>query len=153
MPAARALVLLLLLGACAVKGYDLGWRSDDRLAGLLGAPLDGIAPCRSEPGVPPRRTPCQVLLSALEAELRALSPRSNAPEALGAECRVDKCSYANAYERRDVGLAAILPVYRKIPLRMVRIRFERGADGGWSVTGLSVLDQAPPNYGPVRIGG
>lgn len=150
----RWLVLLaVVLSGCAVKGYDLGWQRDDRLARVLGAPLDGIAPCRVRPDAEPPRAACAALADAITAELREIGPGSLAPEALGAECRADGCRYANRYERRDIGLATILPVYRKIPLRTVRVRIARGSSGGWRLEQLSVLDQTPPDYGPVRVGG
>lgn len=82
----------------------------------------------------------------------ALPPLADAPESLGARCSADNCSYGNAYERRDVGLALVLPVFRKVVLREVHAHFSRELDGRWALDALSVGDVPPPNYGPLRIG-
>jgi hypothetical protein len=146
-------MLALLPGACAVKGYELGWAREDRLSALLGAPLDGIAPCRLRSAASAPRASCEAVAAEINRALGTLGAGDKAPTALGAKCRADGCSYANRYERRDIGLAAVVPIYRKITLRTVRARLERTPGGLWRLEDLSVLDQAPPDYGPGRIGG
>ena len=70
---------------------------------------------------------------------------------VGARCRGDRCTYANVYERRDVGTALIVPVYKRIVLREARLAMLL-TDGRWQLDTLSIRDNAPPGYGPVRIG-
>ena len=152
---AAALLLSAALAGCAVKGYELGWRDADRIAPLLGRPLDPLAGCRHREGgttARPARPACDGLIDAVGALAAALPPVEAAPEALGARCRASVCTYANVYERRDVGLALVLPVFRKIVLREARGRFVL-RDGAWQLADFAVLDLPPPSYGPVRIGG
>jgi hypothetical protein len=151
--AALALLLAAALAGCAVKGYELGWRDPDRIAPLLGRPLDALAGCRSGQHGSAPGAACARLVREIEAMAAALPPTATAPEALGARCGGDACSYANVYERRDVGIALVVPVFRKIVLREARGRFVRGGDGRWRLDALSVTDLPPPGYGPVRIGG
>ena len=146
------LVLVLLTGGCAVKGYDLGWRLEGRLTAHLGQPLDALAGCVIAPGAPDPPAACRALDGRIAAELAALPPLANAPTALGARCDAERCTYANVYERRDVGTALIVPVYKRIVLREARIGMVLD-DGRWRVETLSVRDNAPPGYGPVRVGG
>ncbi|MEM0990114.1 MAG: hypothetical protein AAGK00_14650 [Pseudomonadota bacterium] len=82
-----------------------------------------------------------------------MSGRPTPPSILGFRCQSQRCTYANQWERRDIGAATIIPVYRKTVLREVRLAAERGEDGVWRVSGLSVRDLTGPSYGPVRIGG
>jgi hypothetical protein len=152
-PAAIALLLLAAaVSACAVKGYELGWRGMDRIAPLLGRPLDRLSGCRHGSGASARAAACRELVSAIEALASDLPPTRDAPEALGARCGASACSYGNAYERRDVGLALVVPLFRKVVLREARARFVRH-DGTWRLDALSITDLPPPSYGPVRIGG
>ena len=148
----RLLLALLVLSACAVKGYDLGWRKDDAIAPLLGAPLDALSGCVVAPSAPAPNRACRALAEDIEARLAALPRIARAPEALGARCDRDRCTYANVYERRDVGTALILPVYKRIVLREARIRLLL-EQGRWRVEVVSVRDNAPPGYGPVTVGG
>ena len=152
----RALLVLLMLapvlGACAVKGYDLGWRLDGRLTVHLGRPLDPLAGCVVAPEAPDPPPECRTLESRLSQELAALPPLANAPEALGARCSGARCTYANVFERRDVGTALVIPVYKRIVLREARIGMVL-EDGRWRVEFLSIRDNAPPGYGPVTFGG
>ena len=148
----RALLALLVLSACAVKGYDLGWRLDDRLAVHLGRPLDALAGCVIAPEAPEPPGECRVLEGRIAGELAALPPLANAPEALGARCDGARCTYANVFERRDVGTALVIPVYKRIVLREARIGMALKG-GRWQVEFLSVRDNAPPGYGPVTVGG
>ena len=150
--ATAPLLLAAALAGCAVKGYELGWRNADRIAPLLGRPLDPLVGCRYRNGAATSAA-CAGLVREIEAMAAALPPTGDAPEALGARCGVGACSYGNAYERRDVGLALVLPVVRKIVLREARARFVRDAEGGWRLDMLTVQDVPPPSYGPVRIGG
>ena len=147
------LLLTAALAGCAVKGYELGWREDDRIAALLGRPLDALSGCRYSEGAGTPTAACAGLVRDVRGVLASLPPGRDAPQALGARCGRDACSYVNAYERRDVGVAVVLPVFRKVVLREARARFLRGADGRWQLDILSVADEAPPSYGPVRIGG
>lgn len=147
----RALVLIVLLGACAVKGYDLGWRKDGRLTGFLGTPLDEISGCVAGPAVPAPRRACEALIRRVDAVLSGLPALAEAPVVLGARCRGDRCTYANVYERRDVGTALIVPVYKRIVLREARLGMVLDAQG-WRIETVSIRDNAPPGYGPVRIG-
>lgn len=148
----RALLCALLVGACAIKGYDLGWRKDGRLSAHLGAPLDALSGCAIGPDGQARDRSCAAVKAGIETELSALPAQPGAPEVLGARCRDDRCSYANVYERRDVGTALILPVYKRIVLREARLGMVL-AGGRWQLDTLSIRDNAPPGYGPVRIGG
>ena len=100
-------------GACAVKGYDLGWRDEDPIAPLLGRPLDALADCRSAEGAPAPVPACAGLVRELGDLVAALPPLADAPTSLGARCAGRACSYSNAYLRRDVGLALVVPVFRK----------------------------------------
>ena len=84
--------------------------------------------------------------------MRSVPPLPNAPEALGARCDAERCTYANVYERRDVGTALVIPVYKRIVLREARIGMVL-ADGRWQVEYLSIRDNAPRGYGPVTVGG
>jgi hypothetical protein len=140
--------IALAVPGCAVKGYDLGWRVEDRFAPLLGTPLDSASGCRWVRGRDVSDG-CRALLSDLDRVLAGTRLQAGQP---GLSCRGSVCSYRNAFQRRDIGLALILPVYRKITVREVRARFER-TDGRWQVAELVVLDAPPPTYGPVRIGG
>jgi hypothetical protein len=140
------------LAGCAVKGYDIGWRGDP-IAALLGRPLDALSGCRHAEGAEPPAPACAGLVRDVRALLASLPPGRDVPEVLGARCGADACSYVNAYERRDVGLALVLPVFRKVVLREARARFVRGPDSRWRLDLISVADRAPPTYGPVRIGG
>jgi hypothetical protein len=148
-----AVILAAALTGCAVKGYDLGWRNQDAIAPLLGRPLDALASCRYGQGSQTPTVACAELVGDLGAMVSSLPLGRNAPQALGARCGADACSYGNAYERRDVGLALVLPVFRKVVLREARARFLRGPDRRWRLDGLSISDQPPPDYGPIRIGG
>jgi hypothetical protein len=150
---ALASLLAAALAGCAVKGYELGWRDADRIAPLLGRPLDALAGCRYGEGAATPAPACARLVGEVQALAAALPPSADAPEALGARCIGSSCSYGNAYERRDVGVALVLPVFRRIVLREARGRFVRSADRGWRLEALSVTDVPPPSYGPVRIGG
>ncbi|MEO1491983.1 MAG: hypothetical protein AAFV19_07510 [Pseudomonadota bacterium] len=143
-----ALLIAMAMPGCAVKGYDLGWRAEDRFAPSLGVPLDAASGCRWREG-DVRSTGCTGLIADIDRELAASRLTAEAP---GLRCEGTVCSYRNVYERRDVGLALIVPVYRKIVVREVRARFEKRA-GQWRVTEMVVVDTPPPNYGPVRIGG
>lgn len=149
----RVLALVLLLSACAVKGYDLGWRDDGRLTPLLGAPGDALSGCTLAEGAAPPSPVCAALGRDLRVLLAELPPAPEAPAALGFRCRGARCSYANVWERRDVGTAAVIPVFRRVGLREVRIAAARAADGRWQLETLVVRDAPPPTYGPVTIGG
>ncbi|MFK7945504.1 MAG: hypothetical protein AB8B85_21705 [Paracoccaceae bacterium] len=137
------------LSACAVKGYDLGWRVEDRLTPLLGTPLDVLSGCRlaRDDAVPAGA--CAAFVRDVQV---LLSNSGGRPEAIGARCGAATCTYANAYDRRDVGIAAVLPVYKRVALREVRMQFAF-SEGEFVLQTLSVRDNAPPTYGPVRIGG
>ena len=148
----RLLLVLLVLSACAVKGYDLGWRKDGRLTGLLGAPLDRLSGCVVSPAASAAPPECRAFVARLDAELAELPPQAGAPELYGARCDAERCTYANVYERRDVGAALIIPVYKRIVLREARVGMVL-EDGRWRVEFLSVRDNAPPGYGPVTVGG
>lgn len=144
------LAAALLIGGCAIKGYELGWRDDDLLAPVLGEPLDAVSGCR----IGGDRVDGGGACGALGTEIDALLVASGGdPATLGARCADRRCAYANRFERRDAGFATLLPVWRRTVLREVRISFLRGADGRWSIDTLSVTDPPPPAYGPVRIGG
>lgn len=147
-----ALALVLVLSACAVKGYDLGWRKQGALADMLGAPLDGLADCTVAPAAPAPSGVCAALSGSLSDLARDLPPVVDAPVVLGARCRGTRCTYANVYERRDIGAALVVPVYKRIVLREARIGFARSVEG-WRVEMLTIRDTLPPDYGPVRIGG
>ena len=149
----RSLLLAALLCGCAVKGYDLGWRVEDRLSPLLGQPLDALGSCRFRHGEGAAPPACAGLVREVRAVLASLPPVAEAPRALGARCAADRCQYSNSYQRRDVGLATLLPVYRKVSLRVVRMRLERSPTSGWRLAELVIADTPPPSYGPVRIGG
>ena len=151
--AAVAVLVLATLAGCAVKGYELGWRTRDRIAPLLGRPLDRLADCRYGGTVAAPGAACMALARQVEALVAALPPIPAAPEALGARCVADACSYGNAYERRDVGVALVVPIFRRIVLREARARFVRAGEGLWRLDTLAVADLPPPSYGPVRIGG
>ena len=135
-----------------MKGYELGWRDADRIALLLGRPLDGLGGCRYGDGIPPPGPDCAGLVSEIEGMAAALPPTRDAPEALGARCGEEACSYGNVYLRRDVGVALVLPVFRKVVLREARGRFVRPANGRWRLDAFSLTDLPPPSYGPVRVG-
>lgn len=152
----RLVKLFALLGVaalvpgCAVKGYDLGWRVEDRFSAHLGVPLDTVSGCRWRTAASAAAAvACDGLIAELDRELAASRLLEDQP---GLRCNGAVCSYRNVYERRDVGLAFIVPVYRKIVVREVRARFENLKDR-WRVTEVVVVDTPPPNYGPVRIGG
>jgi hypothetical protein len=147
-----ALLVAAALAGCAVKGYELGWRGDDRIAALLGRPLDALSGCRYAEGVEPRTPACAGLVRDVRAILASLPPGRGFPRVLGARCAPGACSYANVYERRDIGFALVLSLFRKVVLREARARFLRETDGRWRLDLLSVADRAPPAYGPVRIG-
>ncbi|MEM6624842.1 MAG: hypothetical protein AAF674_21700 [Pseudomonadota bacterium] len=147
-----ALALCAMPGGCAVKGYDLGWHTDDALAASFGEPLDALSGCRFERAQQGRPI-CTELVAELDAALADLPGRPVAPSTLGFSCHGQRCTYANQWERRDIGAAAVIPVYRKVVLREVRLAAERGDDGVWRVSALSVRDLTGPSYGPVRIGG
>lgn len=144
-------LLALAVSGCAVKGYDLGWRHDGPLTPLLGLPLDGLSACQwasdgsgSDPG-------CEALALDVNRVLAAQPPRPQTIQGLGGRCRGTICTYANTYDRRDVGLAAVIPVYKRVTLREVRMRFALN-DGSFSLQALTVRDNAPPGYGPVWVG-
>ncbi|HEX6102665.1 MAG TPA: hypothetical protein VF031_06420 [Alphaproteobacteria bacterium] len=142
----------MMTAGCAVKGYELGWRDPDRIAPLLGRPLDALGGCRYGEAVATAAAPCAGLAREIDALAAALPPIPAAPEALGARCGPDACSYGNAYQRRDLGVALVLPVFRKVVLREARARFVQRA-GRWHLDSLAITDVAPPAYGPLRIGG
>ena len=148
----RALLLALVLSACAVKGYDLGWQKTGPFSELLGSPRDALSGCTWRPDEAAGSAACRSLVADIGRVLSGLPATTNAPEALGATCRAEGCAFSDAYLRRDVGAAAIVPVYKRVVLREARMRFQRGA-AGWQLAGLSIRDVAPPGYGPVRIGG
>ena len=145
-------LLLAALAGCAVKGYELGWRDADRIAPLLGRPLDVLSGCRYDAGAATPTAACTGLVREIGAMAAALPPGRDAPAALGARCGEGVCSYGNAYERRDVGVALVVPVFRKVVLREARARFVGGTDGRWRLDALAVADRPPPDYGPVRVG-
>lgn len=148
----RALLAALLLAGCAVKGYDLGWRHEGPLTALLGAPLDALSGCRWSAGEPGGSAECGAFVADVDRLLATLPPGPDALERIGARCGAEACTYANIYDRRDVGLATVIPVYKRVALREVRMRI--GLDGAVpKVQALTVRDNAPPGYGPVRIGG
>ena len=144
-------LLALALGGCAVKGYDLGWRHEGPLTPLLGAPLDALSGCRWSADASGEGAACKVLASRLGDVLSAQPPLPEAIEALGARCRGTTCTYANTYDRRDVGLAAVVPVYKRVALREMRMRIVLEEAGARLIT-LTIRDNAPPGYGPVRVG-
>lgn len=141
------------LAGCAVKGYELGWRDADGIAPLLGRPLDASAGCRYARDRAMPDPACRELVRAIEALVAALPPTADAPAALGARCGAGACAYSNVYQRRDAGMALLVPVYRKVALREARARFVRDPGGAWRLDAISVIDPPPPGYGPVRIGG
>ena len=143
---------LYLLSSCAVRGYELGWRSDNRIAALLGNPLDDLSGCAvSAQTESSSSAACAALATDVDAILvgKTRPPRP----ASGFKCRGDVCLYQNVFERRDIGLASIVPINRKIVLREVHIKAERDGAGLWRLASLRIRDTAPPGYGPVRIGG
>lgn len=147
---AGLVLLSALVSGCAVRGYDLGWREADRFAEHLGSPLDSASGCRwraISDDAETRR--CGGLIDDLDRELSVSRHLADQP---GLRCEGAICSYRNVYERRDVGLALVVPVYRKIVVREVRARFQRD-EGIWRVAEVVVVDTPPPNYGPVRVGG
>lgn len=146
-----ALALIAILGGCAVKGYDLGWRTADRLTPLLGSPGDALSGCRVQEGRAGAPL-CQDTARDIGALVGALPPTPDAPVSLGFRCSRDRCSYSNAWDRRDVGTAAFLPVIQRVVLREVRIAAERDPEGAWRLGTLSIRDGTGPSYGPVRIG-
>ena len=147
-----AVALTALLMGCAVKGYDLGWRKEGPLTALLGAPLDNLSGCRWRVGEPEPPADCQTLMRRVDQVLAELPRSAQAPETLGATCRDGACTYANTYDRRDVGAALIVPIYKRVSLRETRMGFALIA-GTWRVRLLTVRDVAPPGYGPVQLGG
>ena len=144
----RVLIAALLLAGCAVKGYETGWRDDDALSAYLGRPLDALSGCRVGEHRVHGAAACPELRARLVTILATQSPAS-----LGARCDGDRCSYTNRYERRDVGLATVLPIWRRTVMREARILFLRDAGRRWRLEFLSITDPPPPEYGPVRIGG
>ena len=143
--------LLLALAGCAVKGYDLGWRKDDALSALLGRPLDSLSGCQWRRGHAEPGLACAAVIREVRLILADLPPVSNAPEVLGARCLQKVCTYANSYQRRDIGLATVLPIYRKVALRQVRMGFVLEGQR-WVLETFILRDPAPPTYGPVSVG-
>lgn len=145
-------IAVCLLSSCAVRGYELGWRADDRIATLLGEPRDALSGCLIGQETPREPSgPCRAVAREITAILSETGGRAGALS--GFRCRETICIYQNVFERRDIGLASIVPVNRKIVLREAHVTAERGSSGAWRLVGLRIRDNAPPGYGPVRIGG
>lgn len=148
----RFLLLAVLLTGCAVKGYDLGWRKNGALTASFGTPLDPFAGCRLAPDIATDRKPCQTLRRSLQSRLDMLAPATEAAVAAGARCDEDRCTYADVYERRDVGTAVVIvPILKRIVLREGRVSFALQG-GSWQLISATIRDSAPPGYGPVRVG-